>query len=239
MGLVLTSKSLDASGYGLGNINFVAPESLVYVGKYGVAETYDLNLANGTRVKKVGTPQFLGEAGGCIFKNGENYLDNILPQDGDFTVLVISKYDVSYGPTQFAFSNYKGVANVIGVTLTPSGPQVYIPKPGVPNGYDSLATSDSAGFKTLVMKFRSNYVLGETQVTLHNKKAGTVAQFTPTVAGPAPAGLPFRIGSGYGAETDSTNILYAMCWNRLLTDEEIEKSYQYVKSQYAKLEVEV
>lgn len=237
MGLVLTSKTLDASEWGLGTLN-VALGNLIYFGRYGDANETPKNLSGGADKVVIGNPIYHGKNGGCTFANNSAFIDDVFPQLDNFTIIAIVKKAGENIP-EYAVSNSRSLGN-ISFTLTTNS-QIYIPTPGQVDGYINRNVADTTGFKTLCARIATkNLSTNSIQATLNNLTSGAVVSHTPAVAGDSPAGGSFRVGSGYSsANSNSAIVLAVMVWNRKLTEEEMLRQYGVLKTYYAKLGVAV
>lgn len=237
MGLVLTSKTLDASEWGLGLSN-VATENLIYFGRYGDAIETPKNLIGGADKTVAGNPVYHGKNAGCTFANNSAFIDDVFPQLDNFTIMAIVKKSGDSTP-QYAVSNSRSLGST-SFTLTTNS-QLYIPTPGQVDSFTDKSVADTTGFKTLCARISTkNLSPNSVQATLNNLTAGTTVGHTPDTAADSPAGGAFRVGSGYSsANTNPATVLAVMAWNRKLTDEEMLKQYDVLKIYYAKLGVAV
>ncbi|HEC2574466.1 TPA: hypothetical protein R2K49_002358 [Raoultella ornithinolytica] len=237
MSYILTSKTLDASSYAM-SYSADVPENLQYLNIFSDLESVGRNLVDVSRNTVVGSPVPHGMSGGVTFSNNTNYVDSVMPETDEFTLLAAMKIPASgEAVPSYAISNSRSdpalVSFTLGAANTTTARLFY--GYGTTGQFLSLDIAAS-GLVIIISRVRTaGFSPGDTIAEIRNCTAGTSAKLAAVsnMGAHVKAGA-FRVGSGYSsANANPQTVLSAGLWDRYLTDDEVITQYTQLKNMYA------
>ncbi|HHJ4501951.1 TPA: hypothetical protein ACQJXC_003356 [Raoultella ornithinolytica] len=243
MGSVLTAKTLNAAGWGMG-YSAAVPSGLQYMGIYSDANSLKKNQAGVGRIAVVGSPVVGDITTGATFSNNTNYLDKVMDETDSFTLMSIFHMPtVSAQTPAYAISNSRSNPTLVSYTLgaanTTAARLFY--GYGTAGAFLSLDIA-ATGLVSIIARVRTTgFSPGDIIAEIRNCTAGTSAKLAAVsnMGAHVKAG-PFRVGSGYSAaNSNAINELASMTWDRYLTDDEVLAQYQQLKELYSTYGVSV
>lgn len=237
MGIVLTSKALDATAYAV-SYPAVVSNGLKYLNLFSAEASISHNLAGIRNKRVVGNPVAKGAANGVVFSNDKDYVDSVMEESDEFTlfsVFVMPLSDISY-----ALSNSRSNPNNLSFTLgaNQAGATLYY---GYGNGLLRTITVPASGIAAVMGRVKTKGVVGAVIAEINNLTTGGNSKLTYTeeMGNHAKAGA-FRVGSGYATTANPTStVLFAAAWDRYLTDDEMNRQYAQIKDTYAAIGVSI
>ncbi|EJV1068786.1 hypothetical protein N6A11_000745 [Klebsiella oxytoca] len=237
MGSVLTSKTLNASGWGMG-YSAVVPSGLQYLGIYSDADSLKKNQAGVNRLPVVGSPVIGDITTGVTFSNNTNYVDSVMPETDEFTLLAAMKIPAAGDSVpSYAISNSRSDPALVSFTLGASNTATARLFYGYGTTGQFLTVDIAAsGLVIIIARVRTTgFSVGDTIAEVCNCTAGTSAKLAAISGmGDHVKAGEFRVGSGYSsANANPQTVLSAGLWDRYLTDDEVINQYQQLKDMYA------
>ena len=236
MGSVLTSKTLNAFGWGMG-YSAAVPSGLQYLGIYSDADSLKKNQAGVNRLPVVGSPVTGDITTGVTFSNNTNYVDSVMPETDEFTLLAAMKIPVAGDSVpSYAISNSRSDPALVSFTLGAANTTTARLFYGYGSGQFLSLDIAASGFVIIIARVRTTgFSTGDTIAEIRNCTAGASAKLVAidNMGIHIKAG-EFRVGSGYSsANANPQTMLSAGLWDRYLTDDEVITQYQQLKEMYA------
>ena len=236
MSYILTSKTLDASAYAM-SYSADVPENLQYLNIFSNLASVGRNLVNVGRNTVVGSPVPHGMSGGVTFSNNANYVDAVMPETDEFTLLAAMKMPASgEAVPSYAISNSRSDPALVSFTLGAANTATARLFYGYGSGQFLTLDIAASGLAIIIARVRTaGFSPGDTIAEIRNCTAGTSAKLAAVsnMGTHVKAGA-FRVGSGYSsANANPQTILSAGLWDRYLTDDEVITQYQQLKDMYA------
>ncbi|MEG8850983.1 hypothetical protein U4T44_22530 [Klebsiella pneumoniae] len=242
MAIALKDKNLDASGFAA-KYRAAVPDGLEYINVLDSAELAGRNLTGGAGKKVIGQPVFKGKSGGAVFRNSLDYIDEIIQQHDEFTLMAVMGAVSPSGPN-YVISNSRSIATNVGFTLGANNTGVslfygYVNPTSNENSFKSVSIP-SEDVAVAAARIKTKYVAGDTVAILQNltKDARATITATAEMGTAAPKGGAFRVGSGYSATVQyPAEVFTVMAWSRFLTDDEIALQHIQLQEMYIALGV--
>lgn len=237
MSYILTSKTLNASSYAM-SYSADVPENLQYLNIFSDLASAGRNLVDVSRNTVIGSPVPHGMSGGITFSNNTNYIDSVMSETDEFTLLAAMKIPASgEAVPSYAISNSRSdpalVSFTLGAANTTTARLFY--GYGTTGQFLSLDIAAS-GLVIIIARVRTaGFSPGDTIAEIRNCTAGTSAKLAAVsnMGTHVKAGA-FRVGSGYSsANANPQTVLSAGLWDRYLTDDEVITQYTQLKNMYA------
>ncbi|WP_154952401.1 hypothetical protein [Klebsiella grimontii] len=236
MSYILTSKTLDASAYAM-SYSADVPENLQYLNIYSDLASVGRNLVNVGRNTVVGSPVPHGMSGGVTFSNNTNYVDSVMPETDEFTLLAAMKMPAAGDSVpSYAISNSRSDPALVSFTLGAANTATARLFYGYGSGQFLTLDIAASGLVIIIARVRTTgFSAGDTIAEVRNCTAGTSAKLAAIsgMGDHVKAGA-FRVGSGYSsANANPQTVLSAGLWDRYLTDDEVITQYTQLKNMYA------
>ncbi|EQB3642811.1 hypothetical protein ACYIVA_003165 [Raoultella ornithinolytica] len=237
MSYILTSKTLNASSYAM-SYSADVPENLQYLNIFSDLASAGRNLVDVSRNTVIGSPVPHGMSGGITFSNNTNYIDSVMSETDEFTLLAAMKIPASgEAVPSYAISNSRSdpalVSFTLGAANTTTARLFY--GYGTTGQFLSLDIAAS-GLVIIIARVRTTgFSAGDTIAEVRNCTAGTSAKLAAIsgMGDHVKAGA-FRVGSGYSSvNANPQTVLSAGLWDRYLTDDEVITQYTQLKNMYA------
>lgn len=237
MGLILTSKTLSAAGWGMG-YSAAVPSGLRYLGIYSDDNSLKKDQSGGNRLPVVGSPVVGDITTGATFSNSKNYIDKIMEETDYFTLL--SVFDMPTDSTKtpaYAISNSRSNPSLVSFTLgagNATTARLYYGY-GSSGAFLSLDIPASGKVAIIARVKTTGFIDGDIIADIRNCTTGETAQLVaPSDMGEHVKAGSFRVGSGYStANNNPITMLASGVWDRYLTDDEVLSQYAQLKDMYA------
>ncbi|MEG8851097.1 hypothetical protein ACYCKL_09135, partial [Klebsiella pneumoniae] len=214
------------------------PENLQYLNIFSDLASAGRNLVDVSRNTVIGSPVPHGMSGGITFSNNKNYIDSVMSETDEFTLLAAMKIPASgEAVPSYAISNSRSDPALVSFTLGAANTTIarLFYGYGTTGQFLSLDIAAS-GLVIIIARVRTaGFSPGDTIAEIRNCTAGTSAKLAAVsnMGTHVKAGA-FRVGSGYSsANANPQTVLSAGLWDRYLTDDEVITQYTQLKNMYA------